>query len=307
MKSSFRPLLVLAFTSLLTSCGPRSADSTGSAARSTKPIGDTLKLTIVPYEAQQKLVEEYTPMANYLARRMGRPHGKFIPVVDYAGVLAALETGQVDVVYLSSFPYALATSKMKLHPLAMPFVRNKLLYKGIIFVRADSTIISVQGLIGKTFAFGDAGSTSGYLLPRGLLEKAGVFGKLKRWYNAGDANVVVAAVERGTADAGAAYDLVFEVAYRDHPEKTAGMRIIAETESIPNGIYVARGNMPADEVERLRKAFMDMNTDLEGKAAMLKAPNDKIVPSDDKLFDHVREVAKIVNLDLTVFDKKKKK
>src|SRR5947209_6575548 len=131
-------------------------------------------------------------------------------------------------------------------------------------------------------AFGDATSTSGYLLPMRLLEKNGVpLTALKRYYNAGDANAVVAVVEHGEADAGAAYENVFEVAYRDHPEKTVGMRIIGETEEIPNGIYVARGNMPAAEVETLKKAFLDMNTDPEGRAAMLKAPHDKIVPPDD--------------------------
>ena len=43
-------------------------------------------------------------------------------VTDYTGVLAALQSGQVDVAYLSSFPYALATNRMALHRLAMPWV-----------------------------------------------------------------------------------------------------------------------------------------------------------------------------------------
>src|SRR5437763_15377230 len=110
----------------------------------------------------------------------------------------------------------------------------------------------------------------------------------------------------GTADAGAAYELVFEVAYPGQPEKAKEYRVIAKTEAIPNGIYVARGDLPDDQVEKLKMAFLDMNTDPVGRPVMLKAPNDKIVPPDDKLFDHVRETAKIVNLDLTAFDKKKK-
>lgn len=307
---TFRSRLPIVLICLLAAagCGPKTTTTSAPtpAARTLRPIDDTLTLTIVPYEAQQKLVEEYTPMATYLARKMGKKQGKFVPVVDYAGVLAALETGQIDVVYLSSFPYALATSKMKLNPLAMPVVRGNLLYHGIIFTKASSPINKVADLAGKSFAFGDPASTSGYILPLALLKNEGVYDKLKNKYNAGDANVVVAAVEHGDADAGSAYNLVFEVAYRDHPEKAKLMKVIAKTEEIPNGIYAARGDLPEDEVNRLKQAFLDMNTDPEGRAAMLKAPNDKIVPADDKLFDHVREVAKIVNLDLTTFDKKKK-
>jgi len=47
-----------------------------------------------------------------------------------------------------------------------------------------------------------------------------------------------------------------------------------------------------------------MNTDPEGREAMLKAPNDRIVPPDDKLFDPVRETAKTLRLDLEALEKR---
>lgn len=294
-----RPLLVtavcLAAFPWLAGCGKPHAEQ-GSAP---------LKLTVVPYEAADRLNEEYAPMATYLAKRAGRPSGQFVSVVDYAGVLAALQSGQVDVAYLSSFPYALATSRMKLKLLAMPHVKGKLTYRGVFFCRADSKITKLDDLRGKSFAFGDISSTSGYLLPRAMLEKAGIFADLKGWRNAGNANMVVTAVEIGAADAGAAYENVFEVVYRDTPAKAKQMRIFGQTEPIPNGIYVARADLPEKEVEALQKAFLDMNKDPEGKAAMRKAVNDKIVEPDDSLFDSVRTVARVLKLDLKSLERKK--
>jgi phosphonate transport system substrate-binding protein len=294
---------------VLTGCGPRTDAGKGTPAEKAAEghTRDTFTLTIVPYEAADKLNEEYSPMATYLAKKLGKKSGKFFFVTDYSGVLAALQSGQVDVAYLSPLPYAIASGKMKLTPLAMPYVRGSLSYYGIVFVKADSPIKTLQDLKGHTFAFGDRTSTTGYLLPRHLLETNGVpLDALKRYYNAGDANMVVKAIETGTADAGAAYNLVFDVAYKGQPEKAKQMRVLAKTEEIPNGLYVARGDMPAAEVEKLKAAFMEMNTDPEGKAAMLKAPNDKVVPADDKLFDGVRATAKAADIDIQTMDNKKK-
>jgi len=290
---------------MVVGCGKPSKQSPAPAQPASRPLGEVLTLTVVPYEAAEQLQDNYGPMAQYLAKAVGCKEGRFITVVDYAGVLAALETGSVDVAYLSPFPYALASSVMKVkpQPLAMPWVQGSLTYRGIIFVRADSPIRTLEDLRGKTFAFGDVTSTTGYLLPRAMLESKGIFQTLK-WRNAGNANMVVKAVENKAADAGAAYESVFQVAYRTEPEKAKLMRVIAYTVAIPNGIYVARGDLPADTVRKLQKAFLGMNTDPAGRAAMLKAPNDKIVPPDDKLFDPVREVARVLNLNLEALEKK---
>ena len=290
---------------LLISCGKTQESGPKLSKSSERRLGDTLTFTVVPYEAAEKLHDEYLPMARYLAKQVGCKDGRFISVVDYAGVLAALETGDVDVAYLSPFPYVLATGRMK-HPpipLAMPWVKGSLLYRGIIFVRKDSAIRTLEDLRGKTFAFGDVTSTTGYLLPRAMLERKGIFQSLK-WRNAGNANMVVKAVENGAADAGAAYENVFEVVYRDEPSKADLMRVIATTAAIPNGVYVARADLPRETVEKLRAAFLKMNTDPEGREAMLKAPNDRIVPPDDKLFDPVRETAKTLRLDLEALEKR---
>src|SRR5207237_8406902 len=99
---------------------------------------------------------------------------------------------------------------------------------------------------------------------------------------------------------------VFEVAYKEHPEKKKAMRVIAQTEEIPNGLYVARGDLPAEEIAKLRIAFLDMNTDPEGRAAMLKAPNDKEVPADDRLFDGVRQTAHAEGIGIGQLDRKGK-
>src|SRR5688572_5082140 len=61
-------IVALLITSLLFGCLPK-PDSAPSTLN--EPITDPLRLTIVPYEAAEQLREGYTPMAQFLAKKLG--------------------------------------------------------------------------------------------------------------------------------------------------------------------------------------------------------------------------------------------
>lgn len=259
-----------------------------------------LHMAIVPFEKVSKLEAEFNPMARYLSQKLGRPVILTTPT-DYLGVVTGLQTGQVDIAYLSSFPYALATSKMKLHLIALPWQFGSPTYHGIIFTLKTSNIHSIKDLKGKTFAFGDVGSTSGYLLPRGLMLQNGINPDkdLAHSYNVGAADAVVKAVAHHAADAGAGYDGVLQLTYSHDLQKVKLFRVIAKTIEVPNGVYVAPPNMKPALLKRIRYVFMHMADDPAGRAAMKAAENDKMVIANDRMFDQVRKIAKILNLDLS--------
>jgi phosphonate transport system substrate-binding protein len=296
--------LGVAALALAAGCSPAKDKTASGGAAETPPIGEPFKMTVVPFEAADKLVDNYGPMTDYLAEKLGRKSGKFVVVSDYPAVITALKSGQADVAYLSSLPYALASSKIKLHPLVSPIEFGKATYRGMIFCRADSPIRTLADLRGKRVAFGDVLSTSGYLLPRRLLESNGITLKDIKAYNLTDSAAILKAVENGSADAGASYEVLLDMAYKKNPEKIRTMRIVGKTDEIPNGVYVARGDMPAAEVQKLKDIFLEMNQDPRGKAALKKAENESVVLAQDATFDGVREAAKTVGLDLKALDKK---
>ncbi len=294
----------------LTGCGKSGTDAQVAA---TQP----LKVGIIPFESVDAITTAFQPFSTYLGKSAGRPSGTVFVTPSYAGVLQALQADQIDCAYLNPLSYVLATQQFentpqKLVPLAMPYFHHSLTYKGIIFVRADSSIRTLADLRGKSFAFGDRTSTSSFLYPAGLLKKAGIDPDkdLKPVNISGTAGVL--AVFNKQADAGAIYETGIEQAFTDpatkkvDQSKVSQFRIIATTAPIPNGMFVARGDLDPATMTKLKAALADIDTNPGGEAAMKAIPWDKMVPADDKIFDPVRENAKLFGLNIQSLDEKKK-
>ena len=294
----------------LTGCGKSGSEAQVAA---TQP----LKVGIIPFESADAITTAFQPFATYVGKQSGRPSGTVFVTPSYAGVLQALQADQIDCAYLNPLSYVLATQQFentpqKLVPLAMPYFNNSLTYKGIIFVRADSPIKTLADLKGKSFAFGDRTSTSSFLYPAGLLKKAGIDPSkdLKPVNISGTAGVL--AVLNKQVDAGAIYETGIDQAFTDpvtkkvDQSKVSQFRVIATTAPIPNGMIVVRGNLDPATLTKLKAALVNVNTTPEGQAALKAVPWNKLVPADDKIFDPVRENAKLFGLNIKSLDEKKK-
>jgi len=95
---------------------------------------------------------------------------------DYAGVLQAFSARQIEMASLGPSGYAGAwlDTNGGVEPLAVPEERDgSISYIAVMVVRADSGITNLEGMRGKSLAWADANSTSGYLVPRFALRRAG--------------------------------------------------------------------------------------------------------------------------------------
>jgi phosphonate transport system substrate-binding protein len=174
-----RPIVYAAVVAslILAGCAKHNNNVGSNAGGSSS--SSTLKVGIIPFEQADVIQKGFTPLANYIAKKAGKQQGEVYVSPSYSGILQALASDQIDVAYLSPLAYVLAASEYQklpenLVPLGMPYFRNSLTYKGVIFVRADSGINSIKDLKGKSFAFADRTSASGYLYPAGLMKEAGI-------------------------------------------------------------------------------------------------------------------------------------
>jgi len=259
-----------------------------------------LKFGVVPFEAADRIKENYRPFLDYLSQKMGRKVEMFI-ATDYVGIIEALRAKQLDIVQLSPLPYVLASHQVKLLALYSPVEKreNGAYYRGVIIVRKDSGIRTVKDLKGKTMAFVDPASTSGNLYPKELLLRHGINPKtdLKNQIYAGNADAVAQAVFNKSVDAGALYEGGMEKSLQD-ADKIAQMRVIAKTKPIPNGVLALRADLPKSLIGRFKSAIDEMVKKKEVEKYCGGFITVNWIPAHEKEFDSVRQTARLLDLKL---------
>ena len=121
---------------------------------------------LVRHEAYRALIEQ----------TFGVPVRLF-PAADYAGVMQAFGAKQIDGASMGASGYAGAwlDTNGGVEPL---FVAREsdgsVAYVSVLVVRADSGITSLEQMRGKSLAWADPNSTSGYLIPRSELRGADI-------------------------------------------------------------------------------------------------------------------------------------
>ena len=117
-----------------------------------------------------------------IEQALGVPVKLFTPA-DYDGVIQGLLGGTIDYAWLGASAYAkiyLTDPEAVELKLTKQNVDGSTGYYSIGFARADSGITSMDDAKGKTFAFADPNSTSGYLVPGAELTEK--YGKLEEYF-----------------------------------------------------------------------------------------------------------------------------
>ncbi|OGQ97897.1 MAG: hypothetical protein A2505_05195 [Deltaproteobacteria bacterium RIFOXYD12_FULL_55_16] len=132
---------------------------------------------------------------------------------------------------------------------------NKPEYRAVIFVRHDSPLNNLEDLRSKTFAFGDRFSTQGHVIPRKILEDAGItLDDLQSYVFTGSHANTAKAVLSGAYEAGAIQDTL-----ADRLNREGQIKILATSKPYPSSlICYAKGVDPAT-LTAVKKALLEMD------------------------------------------------
>ena len=133
-------------------------------------------MSAVSSESQGATEVRFKDFAKVFKERLG-PELKIYTASDYAGTIQALTAGQIQFASLGPAAYAAAwiDSDGAVEPLAAAReLDGDVGYHSHLIVKADSAYRRLEDLKGKTLAWADPNSTSGYLIPLVSLRAAGV-------------------------------------------------------------------------------------------------------------------------------------
>ena len=162
------------------------------------------RVTTIPEEAATEQIRKFTPIAQYLEKKLGMKV-EFTPVTDYPAAVEAMVGKKVDLVWFGGFTFVQAKirSMDKVVPIAQREEDTR--FQSVFIAKTDSGIKSLNDLKGKQVSFGSQSSTSGHLMPRSFLLAAKIEPEkdFKRVAYSGAHDATIASVVSGKVDAAA--------------------------------------------------------------------------------------------------------
>src|SRR6202161_3671201 len=221
-------------------------------------------------ENTQDRLKRYDTYQQLLQAKLGIPV-KLFPAADYAGVMQGLAAGQLDATEFS--PSAFAGTWLDCHcvePIVVPQEKDgTIFYIAAMLVRKDSGINSIDDMKGRSLAFTDPNSASGYLIPSATLRAKGIDltdGKYfsRVGFSGGHEQGVVAVLNRqydacvvwasGQGDESTGFTRgVLRSMVDKGMLKMADVNIIWRSDKVPNGPWTVRSALPSG----LKQAFHD--------------------------------------------------
>lgn len=254
---------------------------------------DTLRFGVGLFQPdKEKNDATYRPLAEYLAQKLGRKV-QLRTVDSWEGLAKSLANGETDIALLGPWGYVLANGNSGAQAVATILYDGKPTYHALIVTRPDSGINTLQDLKGKSFAFGDKGSTSGYLIPTHQLLTMGIadpekyFGKVVYTKH----QAIETQVTRGELDAGADYDRNRNAMIEQGLIKASESRIIWTSAPLPNDAFAVSAGLARDAalVAKLQAALEQVGPALATNGKLLPAHYTGFVRSSDALYKSIRD------------------
>jgi len=245
----------------------------------------SMKFGSVAMDVPSVMHKRLTPLTKYLSESLGQPVNLQL-AKDMPEAIQDVSKGSVDLAYLTPVAYIRSNAAGDTQLIAKMKTNDKASFKLMIVVRDDSSIQSVEDVIGKSFAFGDKAALlqRAVVVGAGLpLDKLGSYQYLRHYDN------IVRAVLLGEYDAGILKDTM---AFKWQDK---GIRILYSSPDLPPYNIAASSKVSPQMLVKLKKAFLDLDINNSEHHEVIKALDKKyngFADAVDADYDIVRQLIK---------------
>ena len=238
----------------------------------------------------------YRPLAQHLASRLGRPV-QLRTVDSWEGLAKSLANGETDIALMGPWGYVLANHFSDAQAVSTILYQGKPEYFALIVTHPDSGLQSIGDLVGpkgkgRTFAFGDKGSTSGYLIPRHFFMQQGVdpekhFSRVIFTKH----QAIQTQVSAGQLDAGADYNRNRTAMIEQGLIKAERSKIIWQSPPLPNDAVAVSAALFKNKafVKKLQDALAETGPLLKAQPPLLPANYTGFVATDTAFYKPIRD------------------
>lgn len=251
-----------------------------------------LRFGLIPTESSTQMTDRWQPFFDHIEQCLNvkiKPYN----ASDYAGIIEAMRFKKIEMAYFGPKSYTHSHERAN----GWAIAREQMLdgstgYYGIIITKRGSGIKTMGDAKGKTYAFNDPNSTSGYLVPMThFLKDMRVQPEeyFSRIIFSGSHEASILSVKMGKVNVASTNDL--DLARMTEAGKISkdDFNIIWKSDIIPGSPIVIRGDFPYSFVMKLKNCILSFD-DPEGlKKLQLKG----FVETTDSDYDGIRKMIEI--------------
>ena len=239
-------------------------------------------------------------LAAFIGDKLAIP-SEFIGDIPWQERERLLDRGDIDVCWICGLPYVRKNNSEKktVDLLAAPVMRHpryggRPVYYSDVVVHADSSLRFFEDLRGRTWAYNEPGSHSGYNLTRYHLAKEGLgahyFGRV---VESGSHENSLRMLLEHAIDATAIDSIVLEMAFTNNRSIVERIRTITVLGPSPAPPWVVHASVSSDVLQALRQEFLFMDKDPRGQRILEDAGMLRFAPVSDYEYDPIREMERI--------------
>jgi phosphonate transport system substrate-binding protein len=238
-------------------------------------------------------------LAEYLEKRLA------IPTNCLAGVPwqereRLFDRGAIQVLWLCGLPYVRKVQNnfaMELLAVPVPLgsrYRAESIYYSDVVVKRDSRFRAFNDLRGSSWAYNEPLSHSGFNVVRAYLAGMGHSrGFFREVVESGSHIASIEMILNARVEASAIDTTVLDWLIDQRPELGAEIRVIETIGPSPIPPWVASTRLPGHIRSALRKTFLGMHEDSEGRAVLARGRILRFVAAQDSDYDPIRRTADV--------------
>jgi phosphonate transport system substrate-binding protein len=254
-----------------------------------------ITFALLSTENAAEITRRWGPILAQLEKDLGIKV-KAATATDYRGTIEALKFKKAEIGHLGPKSYVEASNNnyANVEPIAqLQLANGSLGYRSCLIVHSDSDIFSPEDMTGKTFAFNDPNSTSGYLVPSAFfMMEMGVdpkkhFSKVT-FSGSHEASILAVAAKKVEIASTNLPDL--QQLTRENKMPRGALRVIWVSKIIPNDPIVVRKDLPPSFKSAVQESLTTMRARNTEAFKEIGAWLGGFVPADDGKYQVIRDL-----------------